>query len=120
MKENVNIKEIDLENLYQYQEGLVIQGCGGDLQEWVDGITNLLIENQVLQKEFSFPEVATFQHNQDRNILFPLDHEGLNMMKLIPWRLENREKFGAVWLSDYKPNTLEQEVPEDIEEDLDR
>lgn len=25
-------------------EGLVIQGCGGDLQEWVDGINDMLTE----------------------------------------------------------------------------
>ena len=26
------------------QEGLVLQGCGGDLKEWVDGINGLLTE----------------------------------------------------------------------------
>ena len=24
------------------EEGLILQGCGGDLQEWVDGINDLL------------------------------------------------------------------------------
>ena len=24
------------------EEGLILQGCGGDLQEWVDGINELL------------------------------------------------------------------------------
>lgn len=26
------------------QEALVIQGCGGDLQEWVDGINDILTQ----------------------------------------------------------------------------
>ena len=28
------------------QEGLVLQGCGGDLQEWVDGINEILAQEQ--------------------------------------------------------------------------
>ena len=31
-----------------HQEGLVIQGCGGDPQEWLDGINGILTENQIL------------------------------------------------------------------------
>ena len=27
------------------EEGLILQGCGGDLQEWVDGINDLLPES---------------------------------------------------------------------------
>ena len=29
-------------------EGLVLQGCGGDLQEWADGINGLLKEEGIL------------------------------------------------------------------------
>lgn len=28
------------------EEGLILQGCGGDLQEWVDGINELLMSSQ--------------------------------------------------------------------------
>lgn len=38
------------------QEGLVIQGCGGDLQEWVDGINLMLIEDGVFKKGAGFRE----------------------------------------------------------------
>ena len=31
------------------QEGLVLQGCGGSLQEWQDGINQLLTEEGILQ-----------------------------------------------------------------------
>ena len=30
------------------QEGLSLQGCGGSLQEWVDGINGLLTEAGIL------------------------------------------------------------------------
>ena len=31
-------------------EGLVLQGCGGDLQEWVNGINQILTEEGILKK----------------------------------------------------------------------
>lgn len=30
------------------QEGLILQGCGGDPQEWVDGINEILAKEQYL------------------------------------------------------------------------
>lgn len=30
------------------QEGLILQGCGGDMQEWVDGINELLTQEGIL------------------------------------------------------------------------
>ena len=30
------------------EEGLILQGCGGDLQEWVDGINELLTQEGIL------------------------------------------------------------------------
>ena len=39
------IKTVTIDELRQMndQEGLILQGCGGDLQEWVDGINELLV-----------------------------------------------------------------------------
>ena len=31
----------ELKNM-SHQEGLILQGCGGDLQEWIDGINGIL------------------------------------------------------------------------------
>ena len=44
------IKRITTEDLRRMdgQEGLILQGCGGDLQEWVDGINDLLTEACIL------------------------------------------------------------------------
>ena len=30
-------------------EGLILQGCGGDLKEWIHGINNMLTESGILQ-----------------------------------------------------------------------
>ena len=32
------------------QEGLVLQGCGGDPQEWLDGINEILAQECILKK----------------------------------------------------------------------
>ena len=32
-------------------DGLVLQGCGGDLKEWVDCINDMLTESGILQNE---------------------------------------------------------------------
>ena len=34
--------------LMRGKEGLVLQGCGGDLQEWLDGINSLFTEEKLL------------------------------------------------------------------------
>ena len=45
------IQKISAEDLKKMQdrEGLVLQGCGGDLREWEDGIHQMLAEEKILQ-----------------------------------------------------------------------
>ena len=88
------------------QEGLVLQGCGGDLQEWVDGINELLTEAGILLDGSRFENVAVFQHEGLTNLLFPLEGAKLATGKLIKWRLQTHNQFGGTWLSDYVPNRL--------------
>lgn len=45
------------------QEGLVLQGCGGDLKEWVDGINGLLTESGILRNGTVFTEAYAFSHD---------------------------------------------------------
>ena len=44
------IQKISAEDLKKMQdrEGLVLQGCGGDLREWEDGIHQMLAEENIL------------------------------------------------------------------------
>lgn len=104
------ITEISTDDLRKMadQEGLIIQGCGGDLQEWVDGINQMLTDAGILLDGSAFraENVSVFQHEGLTNLLFSFEDAKLNMGKLAMWRLQNHEQFGGTWLSDYVPNRL--------------
>lgn len=83
-------------------EGLVLQGCGGSLQEWQDGINNLLTEIGVLKNGSTFENIHVFQHEGRTCLLFPFsDDLQINMGKLAIWRLQSHDQFEGMWLSDY-------------------
>lgn len=88
------------------QEGLVLQGCGGDLQEWLDGINGMLAEAGILLDGSRFERASVFQHDGLTNLLFPFEGVKLDMGKLAMWRLQTHDRFGGTWLSDYVPNRL--------------
>jgi hypothetical protein len=85
-------------------EGLVLQGCGGDPQEWLDGINELLTESGILGS--AFKDAYSFEHEGLTNLLFDFDGVELDVGKLAIWRLRTHEQFGGTWLSDYVPNRL--------------
>lgn len=88
------------------EEGLILQGCGGDLQEWVDGINDLLTQEGSLLNGAKFEHAATFQHDGLTNLLFSFEGVQLNVGKLALWRIQTHSQFGGTWLSDYVPNRL--------------
>lgn len=88
------------------REGLIIQGCGGDLTEWVDGINNILTQEGILQNGDVFKDVSVFEHDGRTNLLFSMENVDLHIGKLAMWRLQSHETFGGTWLSDYLPNRL--------------
>ena len=104
----MEIKNVSLHELRKMdnKEGLVLQGCGGDLQEWVDGINEMLTENGILQNESRFEKAYTFSNENLTCLLFPFDGVQLDVGKLAMWRLETRETFGSTWLTDYVDNRL--------------
>ena len=87
-------------------EGLILQGCGGDLQEWVDGINDLLTQEGILLNGTKFEHAATFQHDGLTNLLFSFEGVQLNVGNLAMWRIQTHSQFGGTWLSDYVPNRL--------------
>ena len=88
-------------------EGLVLQGCGGDLMEWVDGMNELLTEAGILLDGTKFDEVHAFKHDGLTNLLFPFSDEvKLHIGKLAFWRIATHENFGGTWLTDYVDNRL--------------
>lgn len=101
-----NIKADDLRRL-KGKEGLILQGCGGDVQEWLDGINRMLTNDGILLDDTKFENAYVFSHDDLTNILFSF--EGgvqLDMGRLAMWRLHTHEPFGGKWLSDYVENRL--------------
>ena len=74
----MSIQEITKDQLRRMgdQEGLILQGCGGDLQDWVDGINVMLAEDGVFKKGAGFQEAYSFKHDGLTCLLFPFK-EGL-------------------------------------------
>ncbi len=112
MKEENNMKKISIEELKQMHgsEGLVFQGCGGDPQEWVDGINGLLTDEGILKNGSSFHEVYVFENEGLTCLLFDMEGINLDMGKLAVWRLRTHEVFGGKWLSDYLDNSVGMET----------
>ena len=102
------IEKITVDDLrdMEHQEGLVLQGCGGEAQEWLDGINDLLTQDGILQNGSRFETVKVFQHDGLNNLLFPFEDIQVDMGKLAMWRLQTHGAFGGTWLSDYVPNRL--------------
>ena len=102
------IKEISIDELRRMngKEGLILQGCGSDLQEWLDGINDLLTTQGVLLNGSKFDTIYSFQVGDHTDLLFPFDDVELNIGKLAMWRLETRNTFFGKWLSDFVPNEL--------------
>jgi len=97
-------------------EGLILQGCGGDLNEWVAGINEMFTQEGILLGGDTFKDVSAFEKDGNTNLLFPMNNVKLDAGKLSLWRLCTRDNFGGVWLSDYIPNYLEAETEEADEE----
>ncbi len=102
----MNIQPITIQQLRQMEdrEGLVLQGCGGDLQEWLSGINQMLTSAGILKRGTTFRDIYSFQKDGIPCLLFPFQKDvELDMGRLAMWRLKSHESFGSTWLSDYVP-----------------
>lgn len=104
----MSIKHITTDDLRRMSntEGLVLQGCGGDLQEWVDGINGMLTEEGILRNGSKFTDCSAFEHDGLTCLLFPFEGVNVDIGRLAIWRLKTHDAFGGTWLSDYVPNRL--------------
>ena len=104
----MNIRKIEPEKLRRMHdsEGLILQGCGGKLEEWVDGINDLLTQEGILLEGSKFQTCMYFENEGVTCLLFPFGDVKLNVGKLAKWRLNTYDTFGGTWLSDYVPNRL--------------
>ncbi len=105
----MSIQAITANDLRQMEgkEALILMGCGGDLNEWVDGINDLFTKEGVLLEETKFRDVCSFEHDGLTCLLYPMDDTvKLNLGKLAIWRIATHDNFSGTWLSDFVPNQL--------------
>ncbi len=105
------VKQITTDDLRRMggQEGIIFQGCGGDPQEWVDGINELFTEAGILLggSAFKAENVSLFQNGELACLLFPFEGVELDAGRLAVWRIQTHGQFGGTWLSDYVSNKLD-------------
>ena len=68
---NINTITIDDLRHMEGKDGLILQGCGGDLKEWVDGINEMFTEAGILKDGSKFEGVSTFQYGELTCLLYP-------------------------------------------------
>lgn len=90
-------------------EGLVLQGCSGELKEWIDGINGLFKRSGILLEDSEFKEddCYTFKNGGLTCLLFPFsDDISIDLGKMAMWRLQTHQDLGGTWFSDYVDNRL--------------
>jgi len=98
-----------LSELSKNSEGIVLLGAGGELTEWITGVSDILKKEGVtdgdVKDNFSeFHKLTTSGGRTDLLMLFSNTHK-LNIGKMAMWRL----RFGdCSWLSDYVVNYRDQ------------
>lgn len=83
------------------KEGLVLLGCAGDHNEWVEGVSGMLIDELDAKPDF-LNEVHLLTTTGGRHdLVLMFDSDKISVGKLAMWRLS----FGdCSWLSDYVVN----------------
>lgn len=101
----LSINHIETEDLRRMEGkgGLILQGCGGELQEWLDGINEMFTEAGILKNGAKFQDIFAFEYNDSPCLLYPFEGVDLEIGKLAMWRLQTHETFGGTWLSDFVP-----------------
>jgi len=100
----MSVKDITTDELRTMIDrgGIIFQGCGGEAQEWIDGINGLLTEENILKDGARFKNVERFNNEYGTCFLFPFTEDvKLDMGKLAIWRIKTNDSFGGMWLSDY-------------------
>ena len=82
-------------------DGLILQGCGGELTEWVDGINKLLTEEMILLEGSQFEDCYVFKNGELTCMLFPFGDQKVDMGRFMVWKMVTANQLGSMWLSDY-------------------
>lgn len=92
-------------------EGIVLMGAGGSLNQWIEGITDLLNSEEIIKTKnpkdvfIGAYELTTSGGRTDLALVFNTTKPNINIGKMAVWRL----KFGDTsWISDYITNYADQ------------
>ena len=104
----MSIKKIDTETLRTMsgKDALILRGCGGDLQEWVDGINDMLLKENILRNGSRIEGCSAFEYDDLTCLVFPFEGADLDIGRLAMWRLAMLEDYHGIWLSDFVDNYL--------------
>ncbi len=77
----MKINSITLSDLRRMneKEGLILQGCGGETQEWVDGINEMLTDKGILLDNTKFENVSVFKSDGVTCIFYPFENVHLDI-----------------------------------------
>lgn len=115
----MSVKKINPETIrtMQGKDALILRGCGGDLQEWVDGINDMLLKENILRNGSRIEGCSAFEYDGLTCLVFPCEGADLDIGRLAMWRLATVEQFHGIWMSDFVENYLGGfEEPEQITE----
>ncbi len=104
----MSVKKIEADTLrtMRGKEALILRGCGGDLQEWVDGINDMLTKESILRNGSAIKDCSAFEYDGLTCLVFPFEGADLDVGRLAMWRLATVEQFHGIWLSDFVDNYL--------------
>ena len=115
------MERISFSTLTEDDCGFVFLGCGGDLQEWIDGIpasmldtlkTNQEINENIMdddiRKLFDGPWLLTTTGGR-KDLVFPFKNDNPEMGHILSYLCLWRLRFGdCSWISDYRQNYPDQ------------
>jgi len=100
---SMNIEELEY-MLKKNGEAIVFQGCGGNMREWIVGVNEMFMEEEIIKKPIE--SIFYFRDEKINCLAFFLNDKGINISKLSIWRLQSKEYFDCIWLSDLIDNMI--------------
>lgn len=109
----MDVKKMKFEEFKEVGEGLIFLGAGGEINDWIQGISERLKEDKISTSDVPeelFDEIISLQTTGGRIDLAFIPKKGqLDYGKLAIWRIHWGFTGGhCSWISDYKVNYANQ------------
>ena len=100
----MSVKEITTDELRTMKDkaGIIFQDCNDEPQVWVNGINDMLTEENILLEGTRLEEVSSFKHEGNPCLLFEFkDDDKIDMGRLAIWRIKTHPVFGGTWIDEF-------------------